>query len=133
MKSTELRQSPCIPVDFTRIEAQLEKICRQAEDRLENLLSDERLRLYAEPEKISSTSSSNETHSASPHLSFELRLGATRLSQDELESKKIDEILPLTESEKGLVQICSRGKICGKGVLLIVEGKLAVKIIEIFR
>ena len=66
--------------------------------------------------------------STSINVDYELRLGSTSLSLEEINSLNVGTILPLVNSEQGVVWIISNGRVCGKGVLLVVDGKLALRI-----
>ncbi|MDO5307887.1 MAG: FliM/FliN family flagellar motor C-terminal domain-containing protein [Planctomycetia bacterium] len=60
--------------------------------------------------------------------SYEIRLGSTRLSLAQLKTLKAQDIVTLTNATPGKVQIWHDGVLCGLGALLIVDGKLAVRV-----
>ncbi len=142
MKPTQASRSSRYDLEFSRIESQVDAICQKADERLLELLSDDRLQIYVHTPVASDSSANHFTTKSSVQktassqrspekkrlINFELRLGSIRIPLNQLSSLKIDEILPLANSQKGVVQIWSREKLCGAGALLVVDGKLAVKI-----
>ena len=59
---------------------------------------------------------------------YEFALGAVDLSREEIDALDINSIVTLTDAQKGRVQIWCDGKNVGIGALLVVDGKLAVRI-----
>lgn len=126
MSPKERRQAPSLAVDFQAVESQIDEICRQADERLRRLLEDDASSIGA-----SRGSVQKQTNASGSLVPFEIRLGSTRLTLDEFRRKEIDDIMPLIDSEKGRVQIWSGNKMRASGVLLVVDGKLAVRVEEL--
>ncbi len=123
MKDAERRQTPILAVDFRSVESQIDEICARADEKLLRLLEDATNAINA-----ADADSQRKTSATGALVSFEIRLGSTRISLKELNEKKIDDIEPLIDSQKGQVQIWSGGKMRATGVLLVDDGKLAVRI-----
>ena len=123
MKDAERRQTPILAVDFRSVESQIDEICARADEKLQRLLEDATNAINA-----ADADSQGKTSAPGALVSFEIRLGSTRISLKELNEKKIGDIEPLIDSQKGQVQIWSGGKMRATGVLLVDDGKLAVRI-----
>ena len=126
MNDAERRQTPILAVDFRAAESQIDEICARADEQLRRLLEDATAssgRANAAPQ--------GRTSASGALVSFEIRLGSTRIPLSELNEKKIGDIEPLIDSQKGRVQIWSGGKMRATGVLLVVDDKLAVRVEEI--
>ena len=123
MSPTERRQAANFTIDLQTAESKIDEICRLADEKLQSLLEIEETSFDA-PNKPSA-------NDALVH--FEIRLGSTRMLLSELQNATIDDIAPLIEAQKGRVQIWSDGKMRAAGTLLVVDGKLAVRVEEIVR
>ena len=67
-----------------------------------------------------------------PVVRYSLELGRVRLTPDELDALEPESIVPLsTASDGAAVQIWVDGRLQGRGVLLVVDGKLAVRVEEL--
>ena len=124
---------------FSTTQKRLEAVIQRANDQLDRLVSEDRFQRFCELSinpylngNESGTSEVSATQS-NERVSFQLRLGRTRLSLHDLSSLEPDAIVPLLDSTKGQVQIWSNGRLFGRGVLLVVDEKLAVKIESIER
>ncbi len=118
--------------DSLTIEKRLETAVRKANVRLDQLVSEDFFRHFCEPfanpcAKPNPDNDSSRRKSVE-QVSFQLRFGRTRLRLQELSYLGTDTIVPLLESTKGQIQIWSNGRLFGRGVLLVADGKLAVKI-----
>ncbi len=123
MKDAERRQTPILAVDFRAVESQIDDIFARADEKLRRLLEDATVAINA-----ANVGSQGKASSMGALGSFEIRLGSTRISLKELSEKKIGDIEPLIDSQKGQVQIWSEGKMRATGVLLVDDGKLAVRV-----
>lgn len=137
-KSTESTSAKRSRFNFSLIEKRLDSIIQDAEGRLAQLVSEERIQNFREltinPYLNEIASSTEKFHDRSEErVSFQLRLGSTRLTLSELARLDYNTIVPLLESTSGQVQIWSNGRLYGRGVLLVADGKLAVKIESIER
>ena len=125
--------------NFSATQKRFETVVQRANDRLDQLVSEDRFQRFCELSinpylnvGESGTSDVSATRS-NGRVSFQLRLGRTRLSLHNLSSLEPEAIVPLLDSTKGQVQIWSNGRLFGRGVLLVVDEKLAVKIESIER
>ncbi len=120
--------------NFSATQKRLDAIIQRANDRLEQLVSEDRVRSFCEfsidhrPGENKPGNSGISEPQSNGRVSFQLRLGRTRLSLHDLSSLEPDAIIPLLDSTKGQVQIWSNGRLFGRGVLLVADEKLAVKI-----
>ena len=113
---------PYLSLDFDQLEKQFSRVFEQAETRLNRLLDNSASTSSAGLDDFVNSTISREV------VEYELQLGSTRLSLEEINALQIGTILPLISSEQGHVSIVSNGKVCGKGVLLVVDGKLALRV-----
>ncbi|MGI6401002.1 MAG: FliM/FliN family flagellar motor C-terminal domain-containing protein [Thermoguttaceae bacterium] len=113
---------------ISRVDAQLEEICYRADEKLQKLISHDRLQTLVDSVAASLLNDNVFPALSEPRVPFEIRLGSTCLTSSELDSKEVEEIIPLMESPKGQVQIWSDGRMRASGTLLVVDGKLAVRV-----
>ena len=131
-KSTESTSAKRSRFNFSLIEKQLDSIIQDAEGRLEQLVSEERIQNFREltidPYLNERASSTENFHDRSEErVSFQLRLGSTRLTLSELARLDYNTIVPLLESTSGQVQICQRTPVWTRRPLSG-RRKLAVKL-----
>lgn len=130
--------------DFSQAEKTLDVICSQANDRLLVLLSDDSFVSFRENviepfldavlEPLKESSDCEITRDKKPkRVKFQLRLGRTRLTLEEIAALNVDTIVPLLDSTNGQVQIWSNEKLIGHGILRVVQGKLVVKVVSLER
>ncbi len=108
--------------DFER---RLDALLRRSQERLDALTSEANARAFQR-----SLGEQAESRPAST-VRYSLELGRVRLTSDELDALGSDSIVPLTNASGGAVQIWADGRLQGRGVLLVVDGKLAVRVEEI--
>lgn len=113
----------CRGFDFER---RLDAILRRSQERLDALASD------ANVQALRRSLDSDRSPDDAP-VSYSLELGRVRLTADELATLGPESIVPLADASNGgaVVQIWADGRLQGRGVLLVVDGKLAVRIEEI--
>jgi len=133
--NVETSLSEIIERDFTRLETRCDEIFRRADARFARLNSnggfDGLQSLETRSFDASQYSFENLDSRERSVVPFEIRLGSTSLTRQEASSLALNQIVPLTESTKGRVQIWSEGRQCGEGTLLVANGKLVVKIVSI--
>ena len=114
-----------VPYRFD-FERRLNAIFRRAQDRLDALVSDANVQALRRS-FVDDRSSADET------VSYSLELGRVRLTASELAALGPESIVPLSDVPNGgaIVQIWADGRLQGRGVLLVVDGKLAVRVEEI--
>ncbi len=107
------------------VERRLDAILRRSRERLDALTSDANVRALqrslgdrAEPRPAST-------------VRYSLELGRVRLTADELDALGPESIVPLSNASGAAVQIWADGRLQGRGVLLVVDGKLAVRVEEL--
>lgn len=108
------------------LERRLDAILRRSQERLDALVSDanvQALRRSLDSGRLP----------ADAFVSYSLELGRVRLTADELAALGPESIVPLSDVPNGgaVVQIWADGRLQGRGVLLVVDGKLAVRVEEI--
>ena len=104
----------------------LDAILRRSDERLDALTSDANVRALQR-----SLGDCAERRPAST-VRYSLELGRVRLTADELDALGPESIVPLsTASDGASVQIWADGRLQGRGVLLVVDGKLAVRVEEL--
>ena len=108
--------------DFER---RLDALLRRSQERLDALTSEANARAFQR-----SLGEQSESRPAST-VRYSLELGRVRLTSDELDALGSDSIVPLANASGGAVQIWADGRLQGRGVLLVVDGKLAVRVEEI--
>ncbi|MBP3558510.1 MAG: FliM/FliN family flagellar motor switch protein [Thermoguttaceae bacterium] len=108
--------------DFER---RLDALLRRSQERLDALTSEANARAFQR-----SLGEQAESRPAST-VRYSLELGRVRLTSDELDALGSDSIVPLANASGGAVQIWADGRLQGRGVLLVVDGKLAVRVEEI--
>lgn len=119
--------------DFSPLERRLDAIVQESNEKLRALLDEKRFLTFQERALASlsppkNADSREDATYARDVVSYQIRLGRTRLSLDELNNLELDAIVPLLDSVKGRVQIWTQGRLFARGVLLVVDGKLAVKV-----
>lgn len=118
--------------NFSKVEDRLNAIFVLSKTKLDRLCSEERIQSFKEHALIPylrAIVSTNDSLNGSPKVKFQLRLGTTRLTLDELSRLEPNVIVPLLNSTNGQIQIWSNRKQVGTGVLRIANGKLVVKIV----
>ena len=108
------------------VERRLDALLRRSGERLDALASDANVRALqrslepcAEPRPAST-------------VRYSLELGRVRLTSAELDALGPESIVPLSNASGGAaVQIWADGRLQGRGVLLVVDGKLAVRVEEL--
>jgi len=108
------------------LERRLDAILRRSQDRLDALASD------ANVQALRRSLDGGRSFDDAP-VSYSLELGRVRLTADELAALGPESIVPLSDVPNGgaVVQIWADGRLQGRGVLLVVDGKLAVRVEEI--
>ena len=112
-----------VALNFDQLEERVKQIFNRAEARLDQILTD-----CSHSTLNDLFTSCDQSGLRNGTVEYELRLGSTSLSLEEIHALKTGSILPLLDSEQGRVQIVLRGQVCGKGVLLVVDGKLALRV-----
>lgn len=130
--SDQINFQNALPVDFSKIEAKLGEICKRADARLCDLCSENGLKKYALAHDDGSTTSSDAPPLRLEEACYELRLGTVRLDPVEIASKRIGEIVPLDDSHGETIQLWIGDQTRAEGTLLVVNGKLAMKINRVF-
>lgn len=105
--------------------SRLDAILARSNERLDALVSDANVRALRrsldapEPRRVSAT------------VSYSLELGRVRLTAAEVAALEPESIVPLSDATSGVVQIWADGRLQGRGVLLVADGKLAVRVEEL--
>ncbi len=108
------------------LERRLDAILRRSNERLDALTTDANVRA------LSRTFADFPKRAPAPPVRYSLELGRVRLTPSELDALGPDSIVPLsTASDGAVVQIWADGRLQGRGVLLVVDGKLAVRVEEL--
>ncbi len=111
---------------WSDVERRIDALLRRSHDRLDALTSDANVRAL----QRSLGAPSEPRPSAS--VRYSLELGRVRLTSDELDALGPESIVPLSNASDGAaVQIWADGRLQGRGVLLVVDGKLAVRVEEL--
>lgn len=111
---------------WSDVERRLDAIFRRSGERLDALTSDANVRALSRsfgdaPEPL-----------PAPSVRYSLELGRVRLTSAELAALAPESIVPLSPASDGaVVQIWADGRLQGRGVLLVVDGKLAVRVEEL--
>lgn len=104
----------------------LDAILRRSDERLDALTSDANVRAL----QRSLGDCANRRDAST--VRYSLELGRVRLTASELDALGPESIVPLsTASDGASVQIWADGRLQGRGVLLVVDGKLAVRVEEL--
>ncbi len=108
------------------VERRVDALMRRAYERLDALTFDanaptlERMLGDCSERRLAST------------VRYSLELGRVRLTSAELDALGPESIVPLSNVSDGVsVQIWADGRLQGRGVLLVVDGKLAVRVEEL--
>ena len=124
-----------IEFDFSRLETLRDEIFQRADARFARLTSNggfEVLQSFAARSfGASSYPPKNSDSSSRLRVPFEARLGSVSMTRQEASALELNQIIPLTESTKGRVQIWSEGRRYGEGTLFVANGKLIVKILSV--
>lgn len=107
------------------VERRLDAILRRSRERLDALTSDANARAL-----LRSFDDCAERRPASV-VRYSLELGRVRLTPAELDALGPESIVPLSNASGAAVQIWADGRLQGRGVLLVVDGKLAVRVEEL--
>ncbi|MBQ6827070.1 MAG: FliM/FliN family flagellar motor switch protein [Thermoguttaceae bacterium] len=108
------------------VERRLDAILRRSGKRLDALTSD------ANVQALRRSLGDFAEREPAPPVRYSLELGRVRLTADELDALGPESIVPLSSACDGAaVQIWANGRLQGRGVLLVVDGKLAVRVEEI--
>jgi flagellar motor switch/type III secretory pathway protein FliN len=111
---------------WTDVERRLDALLRRSNERLDALTSDANVRALQR-----SLGDDVERRPAST-VRYSLELGRVRLTSAELDALGPESIVPLSRASDGAsVQIWADGRLQGRGVLLVVDGKLAVRVEEL--
>lgn len=111
---------------WSDVERRLDALWRRADERLDALTSDANVQALRR-----SLGDFTESKPA-PVVRYSLELGRVRLTADELDALGPESIVPLSTSADGAaVQIWVDGRLQGRGALLVVDGKLAVRVEEL--
>lgn len=120
--------------DFSQVEKELNSVCDRANLELSQLVTPSQYQVFQNytlvPYLRSLIPASTPTAS-SKRIQFQLRLGSTRLTLEELKKLHPDVVVPLLDATNGQIQIWSHGRLIGHGVLRIADGKLVVKIVSL--
>lgn len=108
------------------VERRLDAILRRSRERLDVLTTDANVRA------LSRAFDDFSERKSAPPVRYSLELGRVRLTADELDALGPDSIVSLSSASDGaVVQIWADGRLQGRGVLLVVDGKLAVRVEEL--
>lgn len=107
------------------VERRLDAILRRSSERLAALTSDANVRA------LQRSLGDRAEPSPAATVRYSLELGRVRLTADELDALGPDSIVPLSNASGAAVQIWADGRLQGRGVLLVVDGKLAVRVEEL--
>lgn len=115
---------------ITQTELKIREVCSKAQDKLTLLLDKLESSSRVRQESVSrySVSSSINTQHASNDVSFELILGSVESTSACINSLTINEIISLTDVDTKQIQVYSHGVLIATGALLVINGKLAIRI-----
>lgn len=115
---------------ITQTELKIREVCSKAQDKLTLLLDKLESSSRVRQESVSSysVSSSINTQHASNDVSFELILGSVESTSVCINSLTINEIISLTDVDTKQIQVYSHGVLIATGALLVINGKLAIRI-----
>ncbi|MBQ2788118.1 MAG: FliM/FliN family flagellar motor switch protein [Thermoguttaceae bacterium] len=100
------------------VEQRLDALLRRANERLDALTSDASVQALRRSLDARPTT-----------VPYSLELGRARLTASELDALEPESIVPLSDASNGAaVQIWIDGRLQGRGALLVVDGKLAVRV-----
>lgn len=117
-------RTPAAP-PWAGLTSRLDAILARSNERLDALVSDANVRALRrsldapEPRRVPAT------------VSYSLELGRVRLTAAEVAALEPESIVPLSDATSGVVQIWADGRLQGRGVLLVADGKLAVRVEEL--
>ncbi len=117
--------------ELTQIELKIKKVCSNAQDELTLLLN----KPESPPQEWQETRSNyqilplsiDEQHTPGS-VPFELILGSAEISSSSVKSLTLNEIISLTDVDTDQIQVCSQGVLIATGALLVINGKLAIRI-----
>ncbi len=133
-KNQERSRTPSLRFDCSRAEEELNAVCDNACLELTQLIDKSRFQAFQEYTLVPYLRSliPIDAHPGnSQRVQFQLRLGSTKLTLEELNRLHPNVIVPLLDSTNGQVQIWTEGRLAGHGILRIANGKLVVKIVSI--
>ena len=108
------------------LERRLDAILRRSRERLDALTSD------ANAQALLRSLDGGAERPPKSVVRYSLELGRVRLTSAELAALGPESIVPLANASGGAaVQIWADGRLQGRGVLLVVDGKLAVRVEEL--
>ena len=110
---------------ITQTELKIREVCSKAQDKLTLLL--DKLESSSRVRQESVSRSINTQH-ASNDVSFELILGSVESTSACINSLTINEIISLTDVDTKQIQVYSHGVLIATGALLVINGKLAIRI-----
>jgi len=131
--NVETSLNEIIERDFSRLGARRDEIFRRLDAQFARLISNDGFDGLQSFAARSLGFSQRPLANLNPSVPFEIRLGSLSLTRQEASALEINQIIPLTESPRGRVQIWSKGRLCGEGTLLVANGKLIVKIVSFAR
>ena len=120
---------------LTQIEVKIREVCSKAHDELTLLVNKLESSSHVWP-KLGSTyppPPSIDNQHTSNHIPFELILGNVAATSASIKSLTINEIISLTDVDTEQIQICSHGVLIATGALLVINGKLAIRIEKIIK
>ena len=112
-----------LPIDFSRVNALLDQIADDANSELDHLLA---ISLSQMPRSFERNLKSGKTPTL--YVPYEIRLGSTRIPLSALNSLSLGSIVSLQDSQTGFVQVWLNNQPFGQGKLIVVDGKLAVRL-----
>lgn len=115
---------------ITQTELKIREVCSKAQGKLTLLLDklESSSRVRQESVSCYSLSSSINKPRASNDVSFELILGSVESTSANIKSLTINEIISLTDVDTEQIQVYSHGALLATGALLVINGKLAIRI-----
>lgn len=115
---------------ITQTELKIREVCSKAQGKLTLLLDklESSSRVRQESVSCYSLSSSINKPHASNDVSFELILGSVESTSANIKSLTINEIISLTDVDTEQIQVYSHGALLATGALLVINGKLAIRI-----
>ncbi len=113
------------PSPWADLASRLDAVLARSNERLDALVSD------ASVQALRRSLDDSERRSVPATVSYSLELGRVRLTAAEVDALGPESIVPLSDASRGVVQIWADGRLQGRGVLLVADGKLAVRVEEI--
>ncbi|MBR4834461.1 MAG: FliM/FliN family flagellar motor switch protein [Thermoguttaceae bacterium] len=125
MQEKQSDSAVAAPFPWANLTSRLDAILARSNERLDALVSD------ASVQALRRSLDDSERRRVPPSVSYSLELGRVRLTAAEVAALGPESIVPLSDASRGVVQIWADGRLQGRGVLLVADGKLAVRVEEI--